>query len=221
MGNYIDINKCIERLDTVLDRIGYLSIDQARRINYNNALCDAAIKQIVRENKAFYSDNKKFLLRQPWRKPYGPIIGAVDVMLAFLTNIDVGNIFVKEFVPATERNDKEQTSTFNPKNDRLLLGFTRHGRMYEIYSASNKKELYNLYDYLKERHKNYLENCEEPMGIRYLIMVKTTSLFLYEAQDVDYLYAFAYASRENNETNVQFFNPQSVDNTDEFEPEEE
>lgn len=70
MGNYIDINKCIDRIDTVLDRIGYLSIDQARKINYNNALCDAAIKQLVRENRAFYSTNKKFLLRQPWRKPY-------------------------------------------------------------------------------------------------------------------------------------------------------
>lgn len=207
MGTYIDINECAERLDTALDRIGYLSMEQARKINYNNALCDAAIKLLVRQNRAFYSSNKKFLLRQPWRKPYGPIIGAVDVMLAFLTNIDINNIFAKEYVPVKE-DGEFQPSSINPQHDRLLLGFTRHGRMYEIYSANSKESLNSIYEYLKERHKNYMENCSDPAGIRYLIMVKNTSLFLYEApEDADYLYAFAYVSKENNEVKVEFYNP--------------
>lgn len=220
MENYIDINKCIDRIDTVLDRIGYLSIDQARKINYNNALCDAAIKQLVRENRAFYSTNKKFLLRQPWRKPYGPIVGAVDVMLAFLTNIDVNNIFVKEFIPSGDPAEN-QTSAFNPQNDKILLGFTRHGRMYELYSADSKESLKNLYEYLRKRHENYMDNCNDPNGIRYLIIVKNTSLFLYEAENVDYLYAFAYVSKENDEIKVEFYNPQGMDDEDDdFSPED-
>lgn len=220
MGTYIDINECTDRLNTVLERIGYLSIEQARKVNYNNALCDAAIKSLVRENRAFYSSNKKFLLHQPWRKPYGPIIGAVDVMLAFLTSIDVNNIFAKEYVPSGKDEEEFLPSSINPQHDRLLLGFTRHGRMYEIYSADSKESLNSIYEYLKERHKNYMKNCSDPTGIRYLIMVKNTSLFLYEApEDVDYLYAFAYVSKENGEIKVEFYNPLMAE--DDAEQEEE
>lgn len=209
MGNYVNLDDCAERLCTVLDRVGYLSIRQAEKINYNNVLADAAIRELCNSNRAFYSDNKKFILRQPWRKPYMPVVNAVDVMLAFLMNIDIHSIFGQEFIAKTANEDeKEELSPFNPEKDRLLLGFARNKRIYEIYSARNKDELHGLYDYLKTRHQNYLDNGGDNEGIRYLIMVTTESLFLYEAKDVPYLYAFVYLNPETHEP--QFYNPQSA-----------
>lgn len=208
MGNYVDINESAERLSTVLDRVGYLSIEQAHKVNFNNILADAAIRKLCQENRAFYSENRKFLLRHPWRKPYMPIIEAVDVMLAFLMNIDIKSIFVKEFIPKNlSPDDMETPSSFNPENDKVLLGFARNTRLYEVYSARNKEELENLYFYLENRHKKFLENNGENEGIRYLILVKTKSLFLYESKDASYLYAFAFIDQGSHE--VQFFNPQS------------
>lgn len=214
MGNYVDINECKNRLCTVLDRVGYLSIRQAEKINFNNVLADAAIRELCNCNQAFLSQNRKFVLRQPWRKPYMPVVNAVDVMLAFLMNIDIKSIFVQEFIAKTDSADeKEELSPFNPENDRLLLGFARNKRIYEIYSARNKEELYSLYEYLKSRHQNYLENGGEDNGIRYLIMVTTESLFLYEAKDVPYLYAFVHLNPETHEP--EFYNPQSPDEKEE------
>lgn len=210
MGNYVDITDCTERLYTVLDRVGYLSIKQAERINYNNVLADAAIRELCKTNRAFLSENKKFILRQPWRKPFYPVVNAVDVMLAFLMNIDIHSIFVKQFIAKTDNPDeKEELSAFNPANDRMLLGFARGKRIYEIYLARNKDELHGLYDYLKIRHQNYLDNGGDNEGIRYLIMVTTESLFLYETKDVPYLYAFAYLDPDTHEPT--FYNPLAVD----------
>lgn len=208
MGTYVDINACKERLVTVLDRIGYLSIEQAKKINFNNVLSNAAIRELCSENRAFMSENRKFLLRQPWRKPWPPIINAIDVMLPFLVNIDINSIFVKEFIPKEEKEQsKEKAQATN--QDRLLIGFAKNGRMYEVYDAKDKKSLENLYLYLAERHKNFLESGGDETGIRYLIMVPNKSLFLYATKDVSYLYAFAYLEKTESGVETKFFNPQS------------
>lgn len=57
------------------------------------------------------------------------------------------------------------------------------------------------------RKNNY--NAEDNAGIRYFILVMTENIFLYEAKDVPFLYAFAYLNPETHEP--QFYNPQSDD----------
>lgn len=216
MGKYIDINESVDRLYTVLDRVGYLSVEQARKINYDNPLADAAVKNLVRSNRAFWYDGKKkFILRQPWRKPYIPVINAVDVMLAFINSIDVKSIFVKEFIAKPDKDDdRTEPSAVNPKGDRMLLGFARHSRMYEIYEAKTREELLSLYDYLQKRHESYMESCGDETGIRYLIIVSNDSLVFYEPDNADYLYAFAYIEKTGDGREIQFYSPQSDDGSD-------
>lgn len=211
MGRYVDINACKERLYVVLDRIGYLSVKQAKKINYNNVMSYAAIRELCKENRAFMTENHKFLLRHPWRKPWMPVVNAVDVMMPFLVSIDIKSIFVKEFVPKGER------VFTNKQDDKLLLGFVRNSRIYEIYAAKDKKSLENLHEYLCNRHKQFLEAGGRHSGIRYLIMVPNKSLFLYAPKDVDYLFAFAYVEMEEEDVNTQFYNPQSLEQFDEEE----
>lgn len=213
MGKYIDINESSERLYTVLDRIGYLSVEQARSINFNNVLADATIRNLVHCKRAFWYDGKKkFLLRQPWRKPYMPVINAVDVMLVFLNSIDVKSIFVKEYIAKPDGDtDGAKPSAVNPEGDCLLLGFARHSRMYEVYAARTKEELLSLYGYLEKRHKSYTERCGDEKGIRYIIMVSNDSLVFYEPDSADYLYTFAYIEKTDSSREVQFYSPQSDD----------
>ena len=209
MGTYVDMNKCKERLYTVLDRVGYLSVEQAEKINYNKVLACAAIRELCREKRAFMTENRKFLIRQPWRKPWMPVIQAVDVMLAFLNNIDVSSIFVKPYQPKAAQQEK------HVPEDRLLLGFAKNGRLYEIYAAKDRQALEELYEYLHERHKRFLETGGSSAEMRYLIMVPNESLFLYAGKDTGYLFAFACVEKTASGVSTQFYNPCPLNDVEE------
>lgn len=194
-----NIYELMERIETVLYKTGSLSVAQAEAINEGNALSKGAVRQLVKESRAFYSRDRDFILANPKYKPRAYMEDAVSAMLPFIGQIHLKNIFI----PCEESNDAKKKNT-SP----IIFGFTRGQKVYEVCRAKDSKELKSL---IPKLEKIYQTDKEELENIRYLIALPRESTMNYMDKNVSFPYAFAcvkYDSKRN--ADVSFYSSDKI-----------
>ncbi len=182
----IDINENMNRIETVLQKVGTLSIAQAEALNFHNSLAKGAIRQLVKDGRAFYSKKRDYIMINPRYKPRGFMEDAVNVMLPFLSQIHIENIY-RPFIP---RDKKGKPLEKTP----IILGFVKGRRIYEVCRAKDRNELKTVAEKLT---KLYEKDGGKEQEIRYLIALPRESSMAYMPKDVSYPYAFAIMKYDN------------------------
>lgn len=193
MSKYYYMADCVRRLLQVLDKVEVMNVRQAMCINNNNPLARGAYRKAVFDGYAFFTADKKYIIKQPWRKPNKYVDRAIDVMLAFLPsmNLDTDAIYVSPRLYKDENGKYTRDGVHGNKN-RLLLGFTRLTKNYEVYYVNDKDAFENLGDYLNEEYASYLKvnGVEHANNLRYLILVPNDSYFVYQIKNARFPYAY-------------------------------
>ncbi len=183
----IDIYENMDRIELVLKKVGTLSIAQAEALNFHNSLAKGAIRQLVKDGRAFYSKDRDFIMVNPKYKPRAFMEDAVNVMLPFLGQIHIENIYR----PYIERDKDGKPLEKTP----IILGFVRRERIYEVCKAKDRNELKNLAEKLEKR---YQKDGGENQNIRYLIALPRESSMKYMPTDISFPYAFAIMKYDND-----------------------
>ena len=160
------------RVIRVLNLLGCLRLDQVEALNYNNVVSTGVAKQLTKEREAFYSKNKDRLLQYPWVKPNKAITDCVDVLLKFLINIEIENIY------------KPSGAT--------TVGFTRNNKDFEIVFAKDKKELLKVVEEISKEYNSILNVVGKyAKSIKYIIAIRNEELAEFMPKKLDFNYAFA------------------------------
>ena len=160
------------RVIRVLNLLGCLRLDQVEALNYNNVVSTGVAKQLTKEREAFYSKNKDRLLQYPWVKPNKAITDCVDVLLKFLINIEIENIYKPSGV--------------------TTVGFTRNNKDFEIVFAKDKKELLKVVEEISKEYNSILNVVGKyAKSIKYIIAIRNEELAEFMPKKLDFNYAFA------------------------------
>lgn len=183
--NSTDIYTAEDRLYKVLNSIQYMSLEQALKTNYNNKVSVKAIQNLVNQGRAFYSKDKEYLLSRPWNKPFKSRIDAYDIVLQYITNIDLANIFVAP----------------NEEENKVVLGFTKESKAYEIYDAYKEKELNEIIEDIETKWVQINEEVECPIdnNLMFIVLIHHESLLLYAPKEVKAPVVFAIKNSEEEQ----------------------
>lgn len=203
----INIEDDKARVKTVLDKVGSLTYDQAMAINHYDPLAHRTVMELVREGDAFFYGKRTHILANPRFKPRKYIEEAVDVLIPFISNIRLNNIFVP-----IEFDDQEKRIKLP-----VSLCFSKGTKLYEIASVNNKRELEHAAIKLQKRYESLQES---DVRVRFLILIKNEDLVKYMPKNYSFPYAFALTAKsEEGRTEVEFINGDLLDIQDEIEEE--
>lgn len=191
-----------ERVMTILKATECLRLDQVEKINYNNVVSTGVARKLVSERKAFYSKNKDRLIRYPWIRPNKAVTNCFDVVLKFIMNIDINNMY-------------------QPKGI-TNIGFTRAKKNFELVYVRNNKELQKVIDDINIEYNDRRDNFYD--STKYIICVPNEYITEEMPKDVGFKYAFAVISynKELASPDIYFLTPdEEIDKLMEVDEEEE
>lgn len=181
------------RVLMVLKAIDCVRVDQVPAINYNNVVSTAVAKQLNQERKAFISKEKDYLLKHPRTNPNKAVANSFDVLLKFIMNIDLKNIYKP--VGACD------------------IGFTRNKKNFEIVNIKDSKELKTVIDALSAEYA-LIENTAADLSnsIKYIFTVSNESITEHIPKGLPFHYAVAVVkryegSKKLDKPNIYFLTP--------------
>ena len=190
MAKMKSMEEAKDRVITILNSLECLRLDQVEAINYHNVVSTGVAKQLVSDRKAFYSKDKDRILKYPFIKPNKAVTNCFDVVLKFLMNIDIKNIYKP--CGATD------------------VGFTRAKKNFELVNIRDKKELDKKVMDIEKEYAQRSESCYD--STKYVFCVANESMVDYMPKDVNFHYAFAvvnwYTTKGKLETpDIYFLTP--------------
>ena len=169
MGNKYDMDTCMRRVKIVVDKLGAITVDQAKAINNDNPIAEAVIRNLIHNGEAFKSKEGDYIMSSPRNKPRKYVAMALYVLMPF---IKVDSLNLNNLYFATEINEE----TGKLKDLPVTLGFMKGKKLYEITKeVSTTTELHNLIDRLEKRYREMID-ADPDLKIRYLIIVTRDSI---------------------------------------------